>query len=86
MFKHCCSPAESVPHLAGQLLFTERIQGDKLLGQMFGTAEALGNKHDLTDELGVGHHHGTRSDAGDKSVNARLRFVILNEAQRPRPT
>lgn len=76
MFKHCCSPAESIPHLAGQLLFTERIQGDKLLGQMFSTTEALGNKHDLTYELCVGHHHGTRSDAGDIRVNARLSFTL----------
>lgn len=62
------------------MLFTERIQGNELLGQMFSTTEAFGNKHDLAYQLCVGHHHGTRSDPGDKTMNVRLSSG-LNEAQ-----
>lgn len=65
------------------MLFTERIQGNELLGQMFSTTEAFGNKHDLTYQLCVGHHHGTRSDPGDKtmSVRHRVRHRVKNAVE-----
>ena len=46
-------------HLFGQQLLAQRVQADELACQQTGVDEALGDQHDLTDQLEVRDHHGT---------------------------
>ena len=44
--------------LLGQQLLAQRVQRDELARQQARLREALGDQHDLGDELKVGHDHG----------------------------
>ncbi len=72
-----CNIKESRLHLFGQQLFTQRVEGDKLPCEDPSVNEALGHQHDFTDQLEVGHHHGTWSAEKRKASIKRRSAVVI---------
>jgi hypothetical protein len=56
------SEAKVVVGLRRELLGAQVEEGDDLAGERLGGAEALGEEHDLSDELAVGASHGHASE------------------------